>query len=401
VTAFRILFFSYYFLPHVGAATWSTYYLSLSLSRGGHEINLIVPNIQYALSVDDRTAKILEKESPIKLHRTPIFRIPRKLAPFLSSFFLFFMGLRAGRDTDVIICQFHPHHFVFVVALLVGRIFRIPVVARANDIYREMGVKNLGFMDRLISVVNAFNEHFIKHANAFLVVNSESKGILASRLGKNASNCHVGLSYNGVAQSLLKDAPNKEEARKLLGIEPEEKVLLFVGRFSGEEYGIEVLLEAMPNILIRVPNSVLILVGDKMTSHQQKLVNSLKISKNIRVYDPQPHKQIIKFIMAADLCIGPLMPTLAIPQKVLEYMMCNKPVVTGIKSISRDIDPNFFLVIHPNPKFVANAIIEVLQNGEYARRLGSNGKRVAGKFTWENVGAELERLLLKILGGGI
>jgi glycosyltransferase involved in cell wall biosynthesis len=402
VTAFRILFFSHYFLPHVGGATWSTYYLSLSLSRRGHEIDLIVPNTQYALSVDDRTAKVLEKEIPIKLYRTPILRIPGKLAPFLSAFFLFFKGLRVGRSADVIVCQFHPHHFVFVAALLVAKIFRVPVVARANDIHREMGTKNLGFMERLINVANTFSEYFVKYAQAFLVVDSEGMEILLSRLGKSASNCYIGLSHNGVAQSVLKDAPSKEEARKLLGIETGEKVLLFVGRFSGEEYGIEALLKAMPNILTRVPNSVLILVGDKMTLHQQKLVNSLRISKNIRAYGPQRHKQIIKFVVAADLCIGPLMPTLAIPQKVLEYMACGKPVVTGIKSVSKDLNPSLnLLVVPPEPKSVAEAIVNVLQNEEYARMLGSNGKRSVGKFTWDNIGAELERLLLKILRGGI
>ncbi len=327
--------------------------------------------------------------------------MPRKLALFLSTFFLFFKGLRVGRGADVIVCQFHPHHFVFIVALLVGGIFKVPVVARANDIYREMGRKNLGFVNRLIKVVNAFNEHFVKYAKAFLVVNSESKEILVSRLGKNASNCHIGLSYNGVALSKFKDAPNKEEARKSLSIEPEEKVLLFVGRFSGEEYGIEVLLKAMPTILTKVLSSILILVGDKMTSNQQRLVNSLKISKNIRVYRPRPHEEVVKFIGAADLCIGPLMPTLAIPQKVLEYMVCGKPVVTGTKSVSKDLNPNFnFLVVPPEPKSLAEAILKVLGDEDYGRRLGSNAKTFVKKFSWDKVVFDLERQILNILSDG-
>lgn len=398
MTAFKILFFSYYFLPNVGGGSWSTYYLSLSLSRQGHKINLIVPNVQYALSIDDRIAKILEKKIHVTLHRTPILSIPRKLAPLLSTFFLFFKGLSVGRDSDIIVCQFHPHHFVFVVGLLVGRIFRIPVVARADDIYREMGRRNLGFMDRLIKVVNVFNEHFVKYAKAFLVVNSENKEILVSRLGKNASNCHIGLSYNGVNLSMFKDAPNKEQARKSLGIELRKKVLLFVGRFSGEEYGIEVLLKAMPNILTKVPNSILILVGDEMTSNQQELVNSLGISKHIKIYGPVPNKEVVKFIVAADVCIGPLMPTSTIPLKVLEYMACGKPVVTGIKSISEDLNPNFnFLVVPPEPKSVAEAMIKVLQNEEYARRLGSNARNLVKKFDWDRISKNLEKILISLV----
>lgn len=397
----RILYFSYYFLPHVGAATWSTYYLSSGLSLRGHKISLIVPNVQYALSINDSTAKILEKENPVTLHRTPILRMPRNLAPFLSAFFLFFKGLRVGRGADVIICQFHPHHFVFVTGLLIGRIFRIPVVVTACDIYREMGRKNLGFMDKLIKVANVFNEHFVKYAKAFLVVNSENKEILESRLGNKATSCHIGLSHNGFNLSMFKDAPNKEETKKSLGIEPEKKVLLFVGRFSGEEYGIEVLLKAMPNILTKVPNSILMLVGDKMTSNQQELVNSLGISKNIRVYGPMPNKEVVKFIVSADVCVGPLMPTLATPMKVLEYMACGKPMVTGIKSVSKDMNPNInFLVVPPEPKSVTEAIVKVLQDKEYARKLGLNGERFVSKFNWDNIAYDLERVLVQVCTRG-
>lgn len=397
----RILYFSYYFLPHVGAATWSTYYLSSSLSRRGHKINLIVPNVQYALSINDGTAKILEKEIPVTVHRTPVLRLPRELAPFFSIFFLFFKGLRVGRGADVIVCQFHPHHFAFVVGLLIGRIFQIPVVAAAPDIYREMGRKNLGFMDRLIKVVNVFNEYFVKYAKAFLVVNSENKEILESRLGSNAASCHVDLCYNGFNLSMFKDAPNREDARKLLGIGPDDKILLFVGRFSGEEYGIEVLLKAMPNILAKVPGSVLILVGDGMTSNQQELVNSLEIGEHIRVYGPMPNKEVVKFIIVADVCVGPLMPTLATPMKILEYMACGKPVVTGVKSVSKDMNPNFnFLIIPPEPKFVVEAITKVLQNKEYARTLSSNGERFVSKFAWDNIAYDLERVLIQVCTRG-
>ncbi len=379
----------------MGAATWSTYYLSRSLLQRGHYINLIVPNVQYALSVKDRTAKILEKKLPVALHRTPILKIPKNLAPFLSPFFLFFKGLRVGRDSDIIFCQFHPHHFVFVTALLIGKIFGIPVVARANDVYRKM---DKGFRYKwLIKIINVFNEYFIKYAEAFLVICSENKDILLSRLGKNASNCHISLSYNGVNQSMFNEYSNQEEAKKILNI-TQEKVILFIGRYSGSEYGIDVLLEALPFILLKHPKTLLILVGDEMISHQKELVNSLGISKNIRVYGSRPHKEIVKFIVAADICIGPLTPTLAIPQKILEYMACGKPVVTGIKSVSRDLNPNVnFLVVSPEPIFVAESIIKILENEEYSKILSSNGKTIAKRFTWEKIGAELERLLLKTL----
>lgn len=394
----RILFLSYYFLPRVNAATWSTYYLCLSLSKKGHKINLIVPNIQYTISIDDREASILEKQIPVTLHRTPLFRMPQKLAYLISPFFLFLKGLRLGKSADVIICQFHPQHFVFVTATTIGKIFQIPVVARANDIYRYMGVERTGFKACMTKIVNTFNESFIKYVNVFLVVCSENKEILLSRLKMDTTNLSIGLSYNGVSLSEFKNVPSKEDARDLLNIDTDKKVITFIGRFSGKEYGIEVLLKALPFILKKEPKTLLIMVGDQLTSHQQRLINTLNIYKNVKIYGAMPHKQIIKFVMAADVCIGPLKPTMAIPQKILEYMICGKPVVTGIKSISKDLNPNSnFLVVPPEPKSVAEAIMKVLQNECYANRLGSYGKRSVGKFTWEKIGADLERIVIQTL----
>jgi glycosyltransferase involved in cell wall biosynthesis len=391
----RVLFFSYYFLPHVGAGTWSTYYLASNLSQLGHKCIIVVPNVQYALSVDRTSSATLEKKLHVTLHRTPIFGMPRKLGPFLSALFLFFTGLRVGRDADVILCQFHPHHFVFVMALFIGKIFQVPVVARANDIYREMGMKKLGVVNWSIKIVNAFNELFVKYADTFLVVNSESKEMLMSRLGKKASSFNICLNRNGVNLSEFDAAPGKKEAKKLLGIKFEERVVLFVGRYSGKEYGIDLLLKAMPNILRDVPNSIVILVGDEMTSHQKELVNSLKIRKNIRVYGPQPRKQIVKFIAAADLCIGPLRPTFATPQKILEYMACGKPIVSGLRSISKDLSPISSMVeVPPEAEAISKAVTKLLKNSDYAEMLGSKARNIVNKFCWKEVANDLEKVLL-------
>lgn len=394
----RILYFVYYYFPRFSGATWSAYNLSSILAEK-NEVNLIAPNIDYRLTLNESAIRKMEKRNKTKINITPWFKIPRKLAPFLSAPFLFLKGLRIGRDVDVIFCQFHPYHFVFVVALFVGRIFNIPVVARANDIYRKMGRRKLCFKNQLVKVVNHFNECFVKYAEAFLVVCSENKEILLSRLGKNGLKSNIGLSYNGVAQSAFNNGPNKEEARKILCIGHKKKILLFVGRFSGQEYGIEVLLKAMPFVLKEVPNSILILVGDNITPHQRQLINSLGISKHVRIYGVRPHEEVVNFIMAADLCIGPLYPTLAIPHKVLEYMICGKPVITGIQSVSKDLNPNNnFLLVQPTPEDVINAIKKVLHDNNLAKKLGSNGKRDVSNFTWTNIGSNLENILLEIIG---
>lgn len=388
----RILWLSYYYLPHVGGGTWGTYHLSLQLSKRGHSVQLIVPNIKHRLSIPPESSISLEKSNPSSIHRTPMIRIPRLLGPLLSSLFIFSAGLRLAKNPDIIVSQHHPHTFLTPIAVFLGKILKVPVVIRADDVYREM---SLGF---IVKIANTFNECFIKYARFFLVVCSEQREILLSRLRNRPSSCRIRLSYNGVDLSEFKDAQKKEYARKTLGIRNEEKVFLFVGRSSGLEYGIEIVLKALPTILLREPKTLLILVGDELNPRLHSMINSLGVSKNVRAYGSKTHKEIIKFITSADVCLGVFTETQAIPLKILEYMACLKPVVTGIKSVSRDLNPNSnFLVVPPEPEAVAKAIIKILQDENYARKLGSNGRKQIEKFRWSRIAGDFETTLFSAL----
>jgi len=72
---------------------------------------------------------------------------------------------------------------------------------------------------------------------------------------------------------------------------------------------------------------------------------------------------------------------------------------TGFKSVSQDVAIDGFncLVIPPEPDLLADTIVEVLQNNEYAEYLGKNARETALRFTWDSIAEELEIILLKTL----
>jgi glycosyltransferase involved in cell wall biosynthesis len=104
-----------------------------------------------------------------------------------------------------------------------------------------------------------------------------------------------------------------------------------------------------------------------------------------------------RFIDAADVCVGPLMPTQALPLKVIEYMACGKPVLTGLHSVTRDLAVDGFncVVVPPEPGAIAKALVELLTDGDLRARLGSNAARTALGFTWERIARDLEGQLLE------
>ena len=387
----RVLWISYYYLPHVGGGTWATYNLSLRLSKKGHKVELVVPNISHKLSIPREYSIKMERGNPSMLHRTPVFPLPREVAPFLSGFFILCTVLGLRRGADVIIAQYHPHTFFAPLAVLLGRILKTPVILRADDVFREMGSPpRLAF-----KTMNILNEYFIKYAKAILVVCSEEKRVLLSRHGQRDLESRIHLSFNGVDLSEFNVSESKLEIREKLGFRNDERIVLFTGRFSGEEYGIEVLIRALPMIQERVPNVLLAFVGDKLAPSQLSLVNALHGTKNIRVYGPKSRSEITRFIIVADICLGPLRPTSAIPLKVVEYMACGKPIVTGIDSLSRDIALNGYncICVPPESEAVAEAILGLFRDKNNAKLLGLNAMRTARRFTWDKAADNLDIIL--------
>jgi len=233
----------------------------------------------------------------------------------------------------------------------------------------------------------------VKYTNSFLVVCRENKEILESRLGRLKN---LRISYNGVDPNEFKGISRKD-ARKYLNIEPKNNVILFTGRFSGPEYRIDVLFKAFTIIKENIPKSLLILVGDRLP---RAIRRELIIDpKRMKIIGPVTRSEIKKYLAASDICIGPLGSTRAIPLKVLEYMVCGKPIVTGINSVSRDVAVDGFNCIctPPEPQAVAEAIAKVLENEEYAQFLGTNAIRTASNFTWDKIVHDLEEVLLEAI----
>ena len=347
------------------------------------------------MSIPERLSAKLEVKNPSKVHRTPALAIPAPLSFLVSSVFIFLLGLRLGRRADIIVAQHHPHHLVASVAILLGRLLNIPVVVRADDTLRDTGQKwRLG---QLIKVLNTINENLFAHADRLLLVTSESKSRLRNRLRGKLPAHKLITSPNGVNLAEFdRVSTDRWQIRKALGIRQDEKVLLFAGHYARPDYGIEVVLRALPSIMSEIPEVVLVLAGDTLTPSQNRLINSLGVQANVRAYGAMPRDQMIDFMIAADLCIGPLYAHLAMPLKILEYMACGKPTVTGLQSLTNDLAaPNRnCVIVSPNSKAVAAAVVNILRDSRFSAMLGSNARQSAEKYTWDRIVDGLETILL-------
>ncbi len=228
--------------------------------------------------------------------------------------------------------------------------------------------------DRIITVSHAMQEDLVRHGWPQSKINVVWNGVDPERY--NPKNCK------------LEDV---EALRKKYNIEPDEKMILFVGRLAWVK-SVKNLIQAMPIVLEEYPKTRLVILGK---GEEQKDIietaNRLKIKdKLIYRFEFVPEDERILHYAAADVCI---FPSVYEPFGIvsLEAMAMEKPVIVGSRGVvgfREQVIPsgthqNGIHINGEDPADIAWGIKETLKDPKRAKMWGENGrKRVLEYFTW-------------------
>ena len=209
----------------------------------------------------------------------------------------------------------------------------------------------------------------------------------------------INVIWNGVDAENKYNPKNipKERAiaiREGYGIRDDESMIFYVGRLIAVK-GVDCLVRAMPQILAEVPHAKLVIIGmGNLHAYLEDVVKQLGIQDKV-IFRKEfiPEHERIEHYAASDVCI---FPSHYEPFGIVatEAMSMKKPVVvgamgtsgfkeqviaTGTEQCGYHIDPN-------DPTDIAHAVTNILQDPDYARKLGENArKRVLAEFTWDHV----------------
>jgi glycosyltransferase involved in cell wall biosynthesis len=295
-------------------------------------------------------------------------------APFVVLFELV-AALRLARAMrpDVI----HAHWFVpqGIVAVLVGRVLRIPVVVTAHgaDIY--------GLRGRLL---DALRKAVASRCEAVTVVSRDMATALphvTSRRGERPKVMPMGVD----TQRFSVERACREDS---------EQVVLFVGRLAKKK-GVEYLIRAFPDVLARHPSARLVVVGDgPCRGELEALSSQLRLQDRVHFAGAQPPATLPRFYQSSRLFVGPSVvarsgDTEAFGLVFVEAMAAGCPVVAtavgGIPEVV--IGGRTGLVVEPkSPAALAWAINRLLDSPTEASRMGALAQRWARrKFDWRQV----------------
>lgn len=183
------------------------------------------------------------------------------------------------------------------------------------------------------------------------------------------------------------------------------KIILFVGRLN-EQKGVEYLIKAMPNVISKVKNAKLLIIGEgDHRKYLQKITNELKLNGFIEFLGPKKQNEIAYYYNLADVFVLPSVTssigTEAFGLVLIEAMACGTCVIGsssgGIKEIIRN-NVNGLIFQEKNPEELAVKITKVLEDTKLREKLSINGLMYARQnYSWNIISNKFLKLYDKLL----
>ena len=239
-----------------------------------------------------------------------------------------------------------------------------------------------------------------RHVNHLTYLGEFTRSAIASSVTKEA------------AQSMVKIAPgidtdhfspvNASQLREELGL-THKKVIVSVGRLVHRK-GQDVLIEAMPAIIEKVPEAHVLMIGEgPYRSYLENRVKALGLQERVTFIGRIQYADLPRYICAGDLFVMPSRSRLAglevegLGIVYLEASACGLPVIAGNSGGAPDavLKEETGLVVDGTQKTdVAAAVVQLLLDPDRSKAMGIAGRQwIIQEWRWEIWSARFAELL--------
>jgi phosphatidylinositol alpha-1,6-mannosyltransferase len=198
--------------------------------------------------------------------------------------------------------------------------------------------------------------------------------------------------------------PDAMQKRKDLGLQ-DKKIIISVGRLVHRK-GQDKLIEAMPNVLRKIPNAHLLIVGvGPYKNHLEKLVNKLSLKEDVTFAGRIMYDRLPSYLSAADLFAMPSrsrffgLEVEGLGIVYLEASACGIPVLAGNSGGAPDAvleGVTGLCVDGTNVAEIASAVIEICSDAERASHMGAAGRNwIVDQWRWDIWSKEFNALLAR------
>jgi glycosyltransferase involved in cell wall biosynthesis len=215
------------------------------------------------------------------------------------------------------------------------------------------------------------------------------------RLGVSGDRIIVLPNAVDISEFMLRE--NKTDCRRLLGLPQDRYLIGYIGKFRtmDQEKGIGDLIRAIHYVKLRSSVPILLLcVGEnpeEMDPYRRIAGESGLTSDEIQFVGFQPHSEVARWMKACDVCAIPTPPSrfftqYVSPMKLFEYLAVGVPIVATDLPAHREIirdGENGILVQPQNPAALAEGILKILLDPQWAARFSTAGQQTVADNSWE------------------
>jgi D-inositol-3-phosphate glycosyltransferase len=187
------------------------------------------------------------------------------------------------------------------------------------------------------------------------------------------------------------------EARRALRLDPNGRVLLYVGRIQplkGADLAVRCLAELDRDVTLLVVGGPSGAGGEAEVVGLRRLVAELGLESRVRFVAPQPHERLAAYYQAADVCLVPSR-TESFGLVALEAAACGTPVVAadvgGLGSVV-DNGHTGFLVEGRAALDYAAPVDLLLSDDKLVRSMSAAAITRSSRYMWSIAAARLRRL---------
>jgi len=381
----NILMLSWEFPPLVvGGLSRHVFDLSRTLTKQGHQVFVITTFVEGLPAYE-------------KIQGVHVCRV-LSLQPHHSDFFAWVNSLNAAMVHESLRLYKHiPFHLVHAHDWLVGSAARviqtqlnIPLICTIHA--TEHG-RNNGIHNSLQESVHEKEKRLIHDAQAVIVCSEYMKKELIDLFYVQPDK--ISVFPNGIEPGMFLSQCRSNNITKKYRLSSDDRLIFSVGRVVYEK-GFHILIEAADIIRKEKANVRFIVAGKGPLLHEYRaLVKEKKLDEYIQFIGYITDDERNQLFHLSEIVV---FPSLYEPFGIvaLEGMVVGKPTIVtntgGLQTIVEDGVSG--IKVRPDDAFhLAEKILILLQDKEYAGRLGENGKkRVETMFGWDHIATKTTKL---------
>jgi len=352
----KALIVSKYFYPIVGGVESNAFYVARELVKKGLDVTVLASG---------------EKRSKENIQGIKVIRLPTWLTigPAPISPGIFVEILRQKFDIVNLHDPNPAQNFFAYLALVFKR--RPFVVTYHSDIVPySLSIKLMKYF-----YVHLFQRYFLFRKAKALMPTSPQYIEISDILHHFRHKCSI--VPNGVDLAVFKPKEIRHPGKRIL----------FVGRLIYYK-GIQYLIKAMPEILEKVPDARLAIVGEGPLKGEWKaLAKRLKVDDKIEWLGRLSDEEMLKEYQKCDVFALPsIYKTEAFGIVLLEAMACGKPCVgTNVSGTEFVLEDSGIAVDPEDEEQLSTAIVRVLTGKKLAAEMSKKGLMKVKNFDWGKI----------------